>query len=90
MDFSLLTEPLASKSYEKIADICDNLLLQAILLLEFLYLSLLWVFFFFFFFLDKHWSPYLVAEQATAEGVAYQDQWPYAIHLLGHIYADDM
>ncbi|XP_062178051.1 COP9 signalosome complex subunit 8 [Alnus glutinosa] len=55
MDFSLLTEPLASKSYEKIADICDNLLLQA-----------------------------------AAEGVAYQDQWPYAIHLLGHIYADDI
>ena len=33
MDFSLLTDALASNSYEKIADICDNLLLQAILLL---------------------------------------------------------
>ncbi|XP_059429896.1 COP9 signalosome complex subunit 8 [Corylus avellana] len=55
MDFSLLTDALASNSYEKIADICDNLLLQA-----------------------------------AAEGVAYQDQWPYAIHLLGHIYADDI
>jgi hypothetical protein len=51
---SFLTEPSAFKSYEKIADICDNLLLQVIFLLEFLYLSLLWVFFFFFFFLDKH------------------------------------
>jgi len=55
MDFSLLTDALASNSYEKVADICDNLLLQA-----------------------------------AAEGVAYQDQWPYAIHLLGHIYADDI
>ncbi|KAG2705226.1 hypothetical protein I3843_05G039400 [Carya illinoinensis] len=55
MDFTPLTEALASKSYEKIADICDNLLLQA-----------------------------------AAEGVAYQDQWPYAIHLLGHFYVDDI
>ncbi|KAF5448576.1 hypothetical protein F2P56_029095 [Juglans regia] len=55
MDFSPLTEALASKSYEKIADICDNLLLQA-----------------------------------AAEGVAYQDQWPYVIHLLGHFYVDDI
>ncbi|XP_041011792.1 COP9 signalosome complex subunit 8 [Juglans microcarpa x Juglans regia] len=55
MDFTPLTEALASKSYEKIADICDNLLLQA-----------------------------------AAEGAAYQDQWPYVIHLLGHFYVDDI
>jgi hypothetical protein len=30
------------------------------------------------------------SEQAAAEGVTYEDQWPYAIHLLGHIYDDDM
>uniref|UniRef100_A0A7N2MWM5 Uncharacterized protein n=1 Tax=Quercus lobata TaxID=97700 RepID=A0A7N2MWM5_QUELO len=58
MDFSPLTvtEALASKSYEKIAHICDHLLLQA-----------------------------------AAEGVAYEDNWPYySIHLLAHIYVDDI
>ncbi|XP_060973337.1 COP9 signalosome complex subunit 8 isoform X1 [Cannabis sativa] len=54
MDFSTLSEALESKSYAKIADICDNLMLQV-----------------------------------AAEGVPYQDEWPYAIHLLGHIYSDD-
>ena len=29
-------------------------------------------------------------EQAAAEGVAYEDDWPYSIHLLAHIYVDDM
>lgn len=29
MDFGRLTEALASKSYDKIADICDDLMLQA-------------------------------------------------------------
>ncbi|CAB4298178.1 unnamed protein product [Prunus armeniaca] len=52
MDFSLLSETLNSKSYEKVADICDEHMLQV-----------------------------------AAEGVAFQDDWPYAIHLLGHIYA---
>ncbi|KAL6297460.1 hypothetical protein ACE6H2_005602 [Prunus campanulata] len=46
MDFSLLSEALTSKSYEKVADICDEQMLQ--------------------------------------------DDWPYAIHLLGHIYAGDI
>ncbi|KAL5563213.1 hypothetical protein UlMin_033783 [Ulmus minor] len=55
MDFSALSEALESKSYQKIADICDNLMLQA-----------------------------------AAEGVAFQDEWPYVIHLLGHIYSDDI
>ncbi|KAF4376251.1 hypothetical protein F8388_018920 [Cannabis sativa] len=54
MDFSTLSEALESKSYAKIADICDNLMLQV-----------------------------------AAEGVPYQDEWPYAIHLLGHIFSDD-
>ncbi|KAH0992425.1 hypothetical protein GBA52_003908, partial [Prunus armeniaca] len=26
----------------------------------------------------------------AAEGVAFQEDWPYAIHLLGHIYAGDI
>ncbi|KAF5743893.1 COP9 signalosome complex subunit 8-like [Tripterygium wilfordii] len=55
MDFSRLQEALASKSYAKVATICDGLMLQV-----------------------------------AAEGVAFQDEWPYAIHLLGHIYADDI
>ncbi|XWS49166.1 hypothetical protein CRYUN_Cryun13aG0140400 [Craigia yunnanensis] len=55
MDFSVLNEALASKSFDKIADICDNLMLQV-----------------------------------AAEGVAFQDEWPFAIHLLGHIYVDDI
>ncbi|KAF7803663.1 COP9 signalosome complex subunit 8 [Senna tora] len=55
MDFSTLTAALASKSYDKIADVCDNLMLQV-----------------------------------AAEGVSYQDEWPYAIHLIGHIYVDDI
>ncbi|XP_057976725.1 COP9 signalosome complex subunit 8 isoform X1 [Malania oleifera] len=55
MDFSLLQDALASKSYTNIADICDELMLQV-----------------------------------AAEGIAFQDEWPYAIHLLGHIYVDDV
>ncbi|XWS49661.1 hypothetical protein CRYUN_Cryun12cG0022500 [Craigia yunnanensis] len=55
MDFSVLNEALASKSFDKIADICDNLMLQV-----------------------------------AAEGVPFQDEWPFAIHLLGHIYIDDI
>ncbi|XP_022967528.1 COP9 signalosome complex subunit 8-like [Cucurbita maxima] len=55
MDFARLTEALAFKSYEKIADICDELMLQA-----------------------------------AAEGVDYQDEWPYVIHFLGHLYVDDI
>ncbi|KAK6230183.1 hypothetical protein QUC31_001701 [Theobroma cacao] len=50
-----LNEALASKSLDKIADICDNLMLQV-----------------------------------AAEGVAFQDEWPFAIHLLGHSYVDDI
>lgn len=55
MDYSALTEAMASKSYEKIADICTDLMLQA-----------------------------------STEGIAFQDDWPYAIHLLGHIYVNDI
>ncbi|XP_022758143.1 COP9 signalosome complex subunit 8-like [Durio zibethinus] len=55
MDFSVLNEALASKSFDKIADICDNLILQV-----------------------------------AAEGVPFQDEWPFTIHLLGHIYVDDI
>nr|KYP63135.1 COP9 signalosome complex subunit 8 [Cajanus cajan] len=55
MDFSAVRAALDSKSYEKIADVCDNLMLQV-----------------------------------AAEGIAYQDDWPYAIHLLSHIYIHDI
>uniref|UniRef100_A0A5B6ZXI0 COP9 signalosome complex subunit 8 n=1 Tax=Davidia involucrata TaxID=16924 RepID=A0A5B6ZXI0_DAVIN len=55
MDFSLLKDAMASKSYEKIADICNNLMLQV-----------------------------------ATQGIAFQDEWPYAIHLLGLIYVDDV
>ncbi|GAB2299224.1 COP9 signalosome complex subunit 8 [Dionaea muscipula] len=55
MDFTPLTEAMASKSYDNVADICDNLMLQV-----------------------------------AAEGTAFQHEWPYAIHLLGHIYVDDI
>ncbi|KAK5847279.1 COP9 signalosome complex subunit 8 [Gossypium arboreum] len=55
MDFSVLNEALVSKSFNKIADICDNLMLQV-----------------------------------AAEGVPFRDEWPFAIHLLGHIYIDDI
>ncbi|KAL9451306.1 hypothetical protein AB3S75_012962 [Citrus x aurantiifolia] len=55
MDFSPLTDALASKSYEKIADICDDLMLKV-----------------------------------AAEGIAFQDEWPYVIHLLGCYYVNDI
>ncbi|KAM1120335.1 hypothetical protein FF1_044361 [Malus domestica] len=55
MDFSPLSDALASKSYGKLADICDQLMLQV-----------------------------------AAEGVSFQDEWPYAIHLLALIYAGDI
>ncbi|KAL7125093.1 hypothetical protein ABFS83_14G092400 [Erythranthe nasuta] len=55
MDTSALNEALAFKSYDKIADICDNLMLQV-----------------------------------ASEGVAFQHEWPYAVHLLGHIYINDI
>ncbi|XVF13481.1 hypothetical protein REPUB_Repub08aG0211400 [Reevesia pubescens] len=28
--------------------------------------------------------------QVAAEGVPFQEEWPFAIHLLGHIYVDDI
>ncbi|XP_057516701.1 COP9 signalosome complex subunit 8 [Amaranthus tricolor] len=55
IDFSSLTDAIAAKSYDKIADVCDNLMLQV-----------------------------------SAEGITYENDWPYAIHLLGHIYAGDI
>ncbi|KDP43617.1 hypothetical protein JCGZ_16904 [Jatropha curcas] len=55
MDFTPLTDALASKLYDKISDICDELMLKF-----------------------------------AAEGVHFQDEWPYAIHLLGHIYVNDI
>ncbi|XP_074272688.1 COP9 signalosome complex subunit 8-like [Silene latifolia] len=55
MDLSPLTDAMAAGSYVKIADICDNLMLQA-----------------------------------SAEGINFQNDWPYAIHLLAHIYNGDI
>nr|GMD92866.1 COP9 signalosome complex subunit 8 [Ipomoea batatas] len=51
MEFSLLADAVKSKSYDKIAGIYDELMLQ---------------------------------------GIAFQDEWPYAIHLLGHLYNNDI
>ncbi|KAG6414889.1 hypothetical protein SASPL_122264 [Salvia splendens] len=28
--------------------------------------------------------------QAASEGVSFQEEWPYAIHLIGHIYVNDI
>ncbi|KAH1207894.1 COP9 signalosome complex subunit 8 [Glycine max] len=55
MDFSSVRAALDSKSYDKVADVCDNLMLQV-----------------------------------AADGIAYQDDWPYAAHLLSHIYVHDI
>lgn len=55
MDFSLLSDAMASKSYHKIASICDDLMLQV-----------------------------------STQGIAFHDEWPYPIHLLGHLYVDDI
>ncbi|KAL0365095.1 UNVERIFIED_CONTAM: COP9 signalosome complex subunit [Sesamum angustifolium] len=55
MDFSALTDALASESYDQIANICDTLMLQA-----------------------------------ASEGMSFREDWPYAIHLLGHIYVNDI
>ncbi|KAL6501252.1 COP9 signalosome complex subunit 8 [Orobanche hederae] len=55
MDFSALHAALSLKFYDRIAEICDDLMLQV-----------------------------------ASEGVAYQDEWPYAVHLLGHIYINDI
>ncbi|CAL1385467.1 unnamed protein product [Linum trigynum] len=55
MDFTPLSNAMAAKSFEKVADICDELMLKA-----------------------------------AAEGVPFQDEWPYAVHLLGHIYVNDV
>ncbi|KAK7246818.1 hypothetical protein RIF29_41688 [Crotalaria pallida] len=55
MDLTTVTVALASKSYDKLADICDNLMLQV-----------------------------------AAEGISYQEEWPYSIHLLSHFYVNDI
>ncbi|KAL8155944.1 COP9 signalosome complex subunit 8 [Apium graveolens] len=55
MDYTALTEAMTSKSYDKVAEICNDLLLQG-----------------------------------AAEGFAYNEDWPFAIHLLGLIYIDDI
>lgn len=55
MDFSALNEALASNSYDKVADVCDDLMLRV-----------------------------------AAEGVSFQDEWPYALHLLGYLFVNDM
>ncbi|PIA41166.1 hypothetical protein AQUCO_02300160v1 [Aquilegia coerulea] len=55
MDFSLLKEAMESNSFEKIADICDQLMLQV-----------------------------------SAQGIKFEEDWPYTIHLLGHLYVNDV
>ncbi|XP_073114944.1 COP9 signalosome complex subunit 8 isoform X1 [Elaeis guineensis] len=63
MDLSQLQSALASKSYEKIADICDEVMLQV----------------------EAHHFP-----KVASRGIVFQEEWPYAIHLLGHIYVNDL
>ncbi|CAK8530241.1 unnamed protein product [Lathyrus sativus] len=55
MDLSAVTAALGIKSYDKVADICDNLMLQV-----------------------------------AADGVAFHNDWPYAVHLLSHFYVHDI
>ncbi|KAK8947900.1 COP9 signalosome complex subunit 8 [Platanthera guangdongensis] len=55
MDLSELQDALASKSFGKIGEICDNLMLQV-----------------------------------ASTGISFQQDWPYSIHLLGHVYANDL
>ncbi|CAL5329981.1 unnamed protein product [Camellia sinensis] len=31
-----------------------------------------------------------LSEKVSTQGITFQDEWPYSIHLLGHIYIDDM
>ncbi|MQL85202.1 hypothetical protein Taro_017731 [Colocasia esculenta] len=56
MDLSQLRDAMVSKSYDKIAGICDELMLQA----------------------------------ASTQATAFREEWPYAVHLLGHIYVNDL
>ncbi|XP_019440397.1 PREDICTED: COP9 signalosome complex subunit 8 [Lupinus angustifolius] len=55
MDLSRVRVALASKTYDKLADICDDLMLQV-----------------------------------AADGIAYEEEWPYALHLLSHFYVNDI
>lgn len=55
MDLSLLKQALDSQSYDKLANICDELMLQV-----------------------------------AAQGLEFQHEWPYSIHLLSHLYANDV
>ncbi|VFQ59066.1 unnamed protein product [Cuscuta campestris] len=55
MDFSRLTDAMAAKSYDKIASICEDLMITS-----------------------------------AAKGVAFHEEWPYAVHLLGHLYNNEI
>ncbi|KAL8142142.1 hypothetical protein V2J09_015174 [Rumex salicifolius] len=55
INFTPITDTISSKSFHKLSDICDNLMIHV-----------------------------------AAEGVSFQAVWPYSIHLLAHIYADDI
>ncbi|KAL7604191.1 hypothetical protein Lser_V15G18390 [Lactuca serriola] len=46
---------MASRSYDKVADICDQIMLQI-----------------------------------ASQGLAFQDEWSFVVHLLGHIYLNDL
>lgn len=55
MDFSRLTDAMASKSYDKVSAICDDLMIAS-----------------------------------AAKGIAFHEEWPYTVHLLGHIYNNEI
>ncbi|KAI0528595.1 hypothetical protein KFK09_001137 [Dendrobium nobile] len=55
MDLLELQDALASKSFQRIGEICDELMLQV-----------------------------------ASSGISFQQEWPYSIHLLGHLYVNDL
>ncbi|KAJ6852910.1 COP9 signalosome complex subunit 8 [Iris pallida] len=68
MDFSQLQSLLSSNSFEKIAELCDESMLQAKTLIP----------------------KTLIFWGVASKGVSFQENWPYAVHLVGHIYVDDL
>ncbi|CAI9271051.1 unnamed protein product [Lactuca saligna] len=50
-----VVDAMASRSYDKVADICNQIMLQI-----------------------------------ASQGLAFQDEWSFAVHLLGHIYLNDL
>lgn len=89
MDLSPVQNALASKSYATIADVCDELMLQA----RSHHTLLLWLSLGFsspirFHYLSCWCLPWNF--KVASRGIDYQEEWPYAVHLLGHIFVNDL